>query len=173
MNALRRLNAGLERTALAFVVAALGVMCVVVFAQVFGRYVVHYSLPWSEELSRFLMVWVSMLGSAVAARRRMHVGFDALVARLPAPARKVARAAAIVVAAAVFAATAWFGFRLASFNMAQTSAAMGIPMGYPYLAVPVGSLLLVLFLAEELLEVWTGREAAHAGAQLSGFASVE
>ncbi|MBI5445369.1 MAG: TRAP transporter small permease [Deltaproteobacteria bacterium] len=154
---LRRLNDLLERVALSTVVAMVAVMCSLIFAQAMGRYVFHFSITWSEELARFLLVWVSMLGGAIAARRRMHVGFESLVEALPAPAGYSARALAGSAAIFVVSVMAWHGFKLARFNMLQRSAALEWPMGVPYAAIPAGALLLVLFLLEELGNTVAGR----------------
>jgi TRAP-type transport system small permease protein len=152
MRALRRLNDGLEKTALAAVIVMMAVMCLVTFAQAAGRYALHFSFIWSEELSRYLMVWVSMLGGAVAARRRMHFGFDALVAGLPPRWRRLAQALAVLCSIGIFGVIAWYGFRLARFNMMQFSPALEWPMGVPYAAVPLGAALMVLFLLERLAD---------------------
>ena len=56
---------------------------VITFAQVVFRYVIGYSLYWSEELARYLFVWVSFLGSVVALERGVHIGMDVVVAKLP------------------------------------------------------------------------------------------
>jgi TRAP-type C4-dicarboxylate transport system permease small subunit len=125
-------------------------MCAVTFAQAAGRYVFHFSFVWSEELSRYLMVWISMLGGAVAARRRMHFGFESLVAALPAALGRTARVAATLLAIVTFGYLGWYGFKLAHFNMLQVSPALEWPMGVPYAAVPVGAALIVLFLVESL-----------------------
>jgi TRAP-type C4-dicarboxylate transport system permease small subunit len=145
------MNDGLERVALWAVIVLMAVMCAVTFAQAAGRYALHFSLTWSEELSRFMMVWISMLGGAVAARRRLHVGFEALTEALPTRVRRLVRAVALLLALAIFGFMAWYGVKLARFNMRQVSAALEWPMGVPYAAVPVGASLLVLFLLEELL----------------------
>lgn len=145
-----RLNDWLERAATAVVVLFMAGMVLIIFAQVLGRYALHYSIPWAEELARFLLIWLSMLAGAVATRRQMHVGFEGLLRRLPPPAGRAVRRAGGLIAIAVFAVTAWYGFQLAWFNRAQVSAAMGLSMSLPYFAVPVGSLLLVLFLIEGL-----------------------
>ncbi len=145
-----RLNDGLEVLALTIVVVLMAVMCALTFAQALGRYALHFSLTWSEEASRYMMVWISMLGGAIAARRRMHVGFDGLVDRLPPAVRRGARVVALVIAIGIFACMAWYGTRLARFNMLQRSAALEWPMGVPYAAIPVGAALLALFLVEQL-----------------------
>ncbi len=152
MRLLRRLNDVLERTALGAVIVMMAVMCAVTFAQAAGRYALHFSIVWSEELSRYLMVWISMLGGAVATRRRMHFGFDALVAALPQALRRAATQLATVLALVTFGTIAWYGFRLARFNMMQRSPALEWPMGLPYAAIPVGAALIVLFLVERLGE---------------------
>jgi len=150
MRALRRLNDVLERTALAAVIAMMAVMCAVTFAQAAGRYVFHFSFIWSEELARYLMVWVSMLGGAVAARRRMHFGFEALVGWLPPRARRATHVLATLVSGGIFAMLAWYGVKLARFNMMQVSPALEWPMGVPYAAIPIGAALMTLFLLERL-----------------------
>jgi len=160
VRALRRLNGALERSALAVVIVMMAVMCALTFSQAAGRYALRFSLPWSEELSRFLMVWVSMLGGAVAARRRMHVGFSAAVSRLPPGPRRATRAGAGILALGIFACMAWYGIRLSWFNMAQLSAALEWPMGIPYAAIPAGAALLVLFLLEEVARTIAGAEGS-------------
>lgn len=169
MIVLRRLNDVLERTALAAVVVMMAAMSVVIFAQAAGRYALDFSLTWSEELARFLMVWVSMLGGAVAARRRLHVGFEALVGLLPARLARTVRVAGLGIALGVFGVMGWYGFVLARFNMRQSSAALEWPMGVPYAAVPVGSALLVLFLLEALLATLAAPAGAAPDQEVGGW----
>ena len=65
-----------------------GSMTLVIFAQVIFRYILKSPLAWSEELARYLFVWVSFIGSVVAARRNQHIGVEMLVNKLPAGFRK-------------------------------------------------------------------------------------
>lgn len=59
----------------AAVVIMLSVMSIVVFAQVVFR-IVHMSIPWSEELSKYLLIWSTFLGSALCIRRNSLVGLE-------------------------------------------------------------------------------------------------
>ena len=59
------------------------VLVVVTFAQVVFRYLIGYSLYWSEEAARYLFVWISFLGSVMALQKGVHIGFDVCVAKLP------------------------------------------------------------------------------------------
>ncbi len=65
------------------VCALLAVMVVVVFLQVIFRFVIRSSLPWSEELARYLMVWIVFLGASIGVKRKSHIGVEAVVALLP------------------------------------------------------------------------------------------
>ena len=61
----------------------IGAITVLVSVQVFARYVLNNTPPWTEELCRYLFVWASFLGACVAMRRAAHLGVDSLVVRLP------------------------------------------------------------------------------------------
>src|SRR5215210_6314902 len=67
----------------------LAIMVVLVFGNVVLRYVFNSGITVSEELSRWLFVWVTFLGAVVALRARAHLGTDALVSRLPPLGKKV------------------------------------------------------------------------------------
>jgi TRAP-type C4-dicarboxylate transport system permease small subunit len=157
---LSTVNDGLERLALGAVIVMMAVMCALTFTQAAGRYALHFSLTWSEELTRFMLVWVSMLGGAVAARRRMHVGFEALTGALPRRLGQTVRVLGLALAIGIFGTMAWYGATLARFNMLQVSAALEWPMGVPYAAIPVGAALFVLFLLEDLVRAASGQERA-------------
>lgn len=70
------------------IVACLAVMAVLVFGNVVLRYVFDSGIALSEELSRLLFVWLIFLGAILASVQRVHIGFDALVEKLPLAARK-------------------------------------------------------------------------------------
>jgi hypothetical protein len=107
------------------------VMSLVVFLQVVFRFFIKIPLPWSEELSRYLMVWVGMMGASLALYEGRHIGVDLLMGRLRGWVRRVLMTAAIL-------AVIWFlwllvreGAGLALQNYSQLSPAMMIPMLLP------------------------------------------
>jgi TRAP-type C4-dicarboxylate transport system permease small subunit len=69
-------------------VACLAVMVVMVFGNVVLRYGFNSGITVSEELSRWLFLWVVFLGATIAVRERAHMGTDMLIAKLPPPARR-------------------------------------------------------------------------------------
>ena len=63
-------------------------MALVVATQVICRYLLGASLTWSEEASRYLLIWITFLGGSIAFKRGMHTGFDAVVRALSPGARR-------------------------------------------------------------------------------------
>ena len=144
---LQGLARGIERTLDALLGGGIAVMVVSMVWQVIGRYVFSRAPGWSEELARFLMLWITMLGSAAALRGGGHLAVTSLVDGLPARALRVVlalRDAATVAAAGLLV---WYGFEFAQLNGAQESAAMEIPMTVPYAALPAGGALIVVMVA--------------------------
>jgi TRAP-type C4-dicarboxylate transport system permease small subunit len=129
-------------------------MTVVTFAQVFFRFVIVHSLPWSEEFSRYALVWASFLGASIALKRGLHIGVEAFVTRLRKEKRRLVYLITLVIITIFLLVVLVKGFQMASFNMRQSSPAMRIPMGFPYLAIPVGSLFMILHLSDEMILGW-------------------
>jgi len=144
-------NRSAEWSCLALLVA----MTVVTFAQVFFRFVIVQSLPWSEEFSRYAMVWASFLGASVALKRGLHIGVEAFVTKLSDEKRRRVYLLTLLLMMAFLLVVIIKGFQMASFNMKQSSPAMRIPMGIPYLAIPTGSIIMFLHLLNETISGWT------------------
>ena len=128
----------------------------VVAFQVLTRYVLQHPAAWPEEAARYLFVWVALLGAALGVDRGVHFSLDLLTSRFPS---RVASglAAGIDLACAAFAALlAWHGATLAWRVREQPSAALEIPMTWPYAAIPVAALLMAWSLAASARRRWRG-----------------
>ena len=142
----------------------MGVLVLDVVWQVFTRYVLGDPSSWTEELATYLMIWVGLLGASVALRRGAHLGIDYFVARL-APRSRAASEVLVYAVAAAFSLGVLVlgGARLVQQTLAlgQSSPALGIKMGYVYLALPISGVFLALysveFLIERLVRVLRGR----------------
>jgi TRAP-type C4-dicarboxylate transport system permease small subunit len=135
------------------------VMSGVVLMQVFFRFVIYLPFPWSEEIARYLMIWMGMLGSFVALRKGRHIGVTFLVERLPVGLNRVLTPLIQIALIAFLFIIAVQGWKLALFNASQKSPAMMIPMIYPYLAVPAGAALMILELVAGVLRPLRPAEA--------------
>jgi TRAP-type C4-dicarboxylate transport system permease small subunit len=125
--------------------AILAAMSVMVFANVVLRFLTDESIEWVEELSRYLMIWLTFLGAGIVLRYGGHIGIDNLQESLPTHAKKV-RLAIFIFLLAFFVFMFYVGIRYSLFTWEQTTPVMGIPMGVVYLAMPIGSALLIVHL---------------------------
>jgi len=126
-------------------------MTIIILIQIFFRFVVYRPVPWSEEAARYLMIWLGMLGSVVALRKGRHIGVTALVDILPPRISSVMGYVVRVSMIGFLGIIGWEGVGLAIFNYPQLSAAMEIPMMIPYMAIPVGAIMMIVDLLAELL----------------------
>jgi len=128
----------------AIVVVLLACMVVIVFANVVSRYYLQYSLAWSEEVSRFMLVWLVFLGSFLAYIHDEHLGLDILVQKFPTLLRKwVAVATNLLVIFALYAMLEG-GYLLMLANFDWLSPAAEIPQGYIYMVIPIVCGLMIL-----------------------------
>lgn len=120
-------------------------MLVIIAAQVFYRFVLNDPLSWSEEAGRYLFVWLSFLGAAVGLREGMHLGVDLLEKALPFRVYKWVALLGQLLIQVFLCYVILYGLRVISVVRFQTSPSMGISMLYPYLAVPVGAALMLIY----------------------------
>lgn len=136
----------LDRFEIAVVTGLLGAMIVVVFLQVVFRFVIKGSLPWSEELSRYLMIWTVFIGASIGAKEGAHIGVEALVAAFPPRLKRASIVLAGVMNVIFCIVAAVISFEVVEFlhESGQLSPAMRIPMYWAYLAIPAGVALMGL-----------------------------
>lgn len=138
----------LERAAGALCVLFFTVMIVVVGYEVVVRYIFGAPTFWSSELARWSMVWLALLGMAIAVRKLDHIRVDFLVDIAP-PSVQVAMAVLRYIIAFAFAGVLLFyGCRLAIQNSNQLSPGLGLSFTWLYLAPTVSAALMLFFLAE-------------------------
>jgi len=151
-------------------VACLGLMVVMVFGNVVLRYGFNSGITVSEELSRWLFVWMTFLGAVVGLRNHAHLGTDALVSRLSRRGKKACFAAAHVLMLLMCGLMFRGSWQQAVINYETASAVMQASMAWLYLSGMVFAVLAALILVHELWQLATGRLD---DAQLVGVAESE
>jgi TRAP-type C4-dicarboxylate transport system permease small subunit len=129
----------MRRVMLPVIFALGGAMLVVVFAQVVFRYVLAHPLPWSEELGRYLMIWVACLAASEAYAKGNHVGITLIVNAIRPSLRKIMILVIHLAVCVLMGVIVYQGFALSLMQVDQLSPAMELPMTWPYMAVPVGA----------------------------------
>jgi TRAP-type C4-dicarboxylate transport system permease small subunit len=121
-----------------------GVMFLVVIAQVIFRYILSQPLPWSEELARYLMVWVACLAASEAYAKGNHVGVSLILDATKPSLRKIMILTIHLAVSVLMGVIIYQGFRLSFLLRDQRSPALGLPMTWPYMAIPVGAVLILV-----------------------------
>lgn len=136
------------------VIVLLTIMTVVVFWQVVCRFILKVSLPWSEELSRYILVWTSFLGASIGVKRGAHIGVEAFVMILPKSMKVAAKYLGIILSV-IFCIVVFngsLGIIQKQMMTHQVSPAMQIPMWWAYAALPAGSLLMAVRFIQTLFK---------------------
>lgn len=136
-----------------------------VFSGVLARYIFNYSLAWSDELAGLLFVWLTLLGSVAALRRRTHmtIGF---FPRLFDPRGQ--RAIGMYVMAAILFFLAFMvveGVTLTRVTMGDKSAVLRLPIGLYYLSLPVAGVLMLLYALRQVWTIWRSPHGWQATAE--------
>ncbi len=148
----------LVRTNQVFIGIMMGIMFVLVFINVVTRYVFGFSFATTEEISTFLMIWITYIGAGLALREGRLAAIDLFQDLLPEKIRLATRAMIGVIILIFFILLAYYGIKMVQFGWAQETWATQIPRGIPYLAVPLGAALfglhLILMFREWLDRNW-------------------
>lgn len=133
----------------------MGAAVINVLWQVITRWIIGDPSSYTEELARYLLIWVGLLGSAYAAGKKLHLAIDLLPNALEGSRRNILE---IVIEAIIllFAISVMVvgGIRLMglAIQMGQVSAAIGVPLGYVYLVLPLSGLLIAFYAIESIFE---------------------
>ncbi len=138
-------------------VVCLAVMVVLVFGNVVLRYAFNTGISISDELSRWLFVWMTFMGAIVALREHVHLGTDVLVGRLGTTGKKVCLAVGYLLM--LYVCWLLFSGALAQtrINHATSSAAMEAPMSLFYASGVAFAVSAALLLVHDLWRLVTGR----------------
>jgi TRAP-type transport system small permease protein len=151
MSGLRKANEFLLKVATWAVIAAMGVIALVIPYEVFGRYVLNRMPVWSGELAVFSLAWASMMGAAVGLRRGYQVGMLAVLEKLPPRAARMVQGVGYLFMLVFLTVMLYHGAAQALVNWRQISPGMEVRMFYPYLALPLGFGLMLSLTLEDLL----------------------
>lgn len=156
------------RLIVAIAILLLVVLVAATLLQVLSRYVLQQPFDWTEEVARYIFVWLAMIGAGIAARDRAHFFVDALVDLLPLRARRVVAITVGVFSSIFLLVISWAALELALGNSVQTSPVLGLPMSVPYFALPVGFILMAIFTVVETIGDFHRDFARDAGAGEGG-----
>lgn len=130
------------------------VIFVIVLVQIWYRYVLESPLVWTEESSRFIFIWVSLMGWVLATRSRTHICITFFQERLPAPVQKFLQILFELCTIAFLAVLAYLGLKMLGQPPVRRSA-VTIPflsMRVVYFALPVSAILGIFYTVLNLID---------------------
>lgn len=166
MKVLKFINNRLEEI---FLVALMCMAVIVVAMQVVTRYVMKVPLPWSEELARYMFLWLTWVGASYATKERRHVNIDVIYSKLPQLGKKVCTIVSTLVWIVFLVMMVYLSLRLtlSVHSGGQIAVGSGIPMWVPYASIPVGlGLMLFRLLQNCWMDLKAAKTQSEGGAEL-------
>ena len=134
----------------------LGFMVVLVFGNVVLRYGFNSGIMFSEEVSRFLFVWMVFLGSVLMLRDNGHLGVHTITKKLPLAGKKFCKFLGDAITLACCVLLTIGGWKIVKINMSNIAPISEIPLGVVYLACLVGSIGMGILLVGSLYRLLSG-----------------
>jgi len=131
-----------------FVIIIMAAMTINVLWQVFSRFILQNPSSFTEELARYMLVWLGILGASYVSGQKMHLAIDLLATKLTGKAKSLLE---IIIESCIFLFSLFVmvigGLRLVTITLAlnQISAALQIKLGYVYLVLPISGLLMMFY----------------------------
>jgi len=141
----------MERISLFISVIFGGSMVIIVIAGVIARYAMRNPFAWTEEASRFLMIWMVLIGMSVVTRNRENLCVEFLVMKFPVMLQRIIKLINEVLVMYFLYILTVEGFNMAIKAKMQLVPSLGITMYYPLLCIPVGGLLTMTQLGLQML----------------------
>lgn len=144
----------MDKTLGGILVLLMVLMVISVLWQVFSRYLLDSASSFTEELSRFLFIWIGILGAAYASGQQTHLAIDILPPKLN-PTNRVRLRIGINILIILFSLTVLVigGGNLVYVNylLGQYSAALNLPLSSVYLVVPISGILVIYYKVNEII----------------------
>ncbi|MBT82127.1 MAG: TRAP transporter permease DctQ [Alteromonadaceae bacterium] len=154
---MRQLVKLIDKSLAASLIAAMAAILLVVVWQVISRYLLKDPASVTEELSRFLLIWIGILGSAYAYRQKVHLGFNLIVNRQSETMRRLIMTfvellvVTFCVLVLIVGGNALVSLTL---DLNQISAALGVKMGWIYTVLPVSGVIMVFYSIINIYNLW-------------------
>ncbi|KHJ51156.1 C4-dicarboxylate ABC transporter permease [Vreelandella venusta] len=149
---LQRIERGLDAIIQPVVFAGMAALIGVITLQIVSR-VFFSAVGWTEEVARFLLVWITFLAGTLAFQRGRHIAVTFAVDALPLPLRKLARLAALAIVLAFMVTLVIIGHRYMQVQSFQKSAALRLSMTYVYAVIPLSAGIMAWYALVDMVEV--------------------
>ena len=149
-----RLNRGL----LGLIAFIFGLVTLLTIYQVFARYVLNSPLVWSEEIIRYSMVWIVLLGTAIALRKGLLISVEVILQVVPKKLKKILEIIIVGLNVVFLSFLIIYGMELIHITSGQKVGALDLPVSVIYWAVPVSGAIGIINALIVFIEIFTGKD---------------
>lgn len=153
---IKKVNNKIESLLSLFCMLCIVLLTVIVAIQVITRWM-GLSLPWTEELARFFLVWLTFSGSSLAIKKNLHLSVKFFVKLVPATMRVVIGSITYIVMVVFFGVITFYGFKLTILSFDTLSSSLQWPLGLIYIVLPITSIISIYFTIAEFSEFFRNR----------------
>lgn len=157
---LRRIEHGLDAIIQPVVFAGMAALIGVITLQIVSR-VLFTAVGWTEEVARFLLVWITFLAGTLAFQRGRHIAVTFAVNALPGRLRQAARIAALLVVLAFMITLMVIGYRYMQVQSFQKSASLRLSMTYVYAVMPICAAIMAWYSLVDIIELLINGETTQ------------
>lgn len=147
----------IQRVINTLTVMIFAVLVCTVFLGVISR-LTGIPIVWTEEASRFLFIWLIYLAGFITISKGLNITFDLIIDALPNRMWKVVFTLVNIISAAFLLILVVFGAKIAIMNMNQYTSVLRIPMGWIYMAIPIGASGMLLSQIETYIKLMRKRD---------------
>lgn len=154
---MQRLIRYIDKLVASLLILAMTLILLTVIWQVISRYILQDPASVTEELSRFLLIWIGLLGAAYAYSQKVHLGFNLIIEKQSPQIRKWVLTAVELLVIIFCGSTLVFGgaqLVALTLDLKQISAALGIGMGYVYMVLPLSGGLMMFYALINIYQLW-------------------
>ncbi len=156
IKAIHKLSDLLDRAAEVIIVLMLGAMVVITGAQIVCR-IFFTSLSWSEEATRYLLIWSTLLGAGCVYKHGGHISITILMDSLKGAAGKTLQILVHLICFVLFLVIVRYGILYFGKQGSQVSAALRLPMRYVYTCIPIGAAIMAFHALDAVLGILFGQ----------------
>ena len=168
MSLSHRINWVVERVCVALLV----LLVLDVWLGVLVRYVIPLQLTFTEELARYLMIWMALLAVSSGIVHREHIGVEFIFQRMPEAARRWVAVAFDVIGFVFFAVLFWYGLEFVERGFKRITMIYEIPKAYPFMGVPLAAgVASIQLLLVGIHDLFAERAPEHSGAAIADVAT--
>jgi TRAP-type C4-dicarboxylate transport system permease small subunit len=138
-----------------YIIIFLTGLCIIVGTlQVIGRFLIHYSIPWSEEFIRYSFVWITFLGASLAVRENVHARVSFFLEILSKPIQRALNILSNLICIVFSTVIIVEGINIIMMQLQtkQLTSAMEIPIAFIFLAIPVSAVTMIFYFLTNIIK---------------------